>query len=94
MNIYIYIQATFVVIGLDCLEKSSQCIIVSIIPCFCLRPPNTAGLLLPLLQLLHGGRDLIGLLLQSMNHVVLLLHPVIGGLDNHSQHSIVAGLND
>lgn len=31
----------------------------------------------PLLQLLHGGSDLIGLLLQTADHIILLLHLLI-----------------
>ena len=84
-------MAQFVVISLDCgqLALKNAVSVMSIFPLV-----FEAGPLLPLLQLFHGGTDLIGLLLQSMNHVVLLLHPVIGSLGNHSQHSIVVGLNE
>lgn len=38
--------------------------------------------ILPLLQLLHGGSDLIGLLLQTTDHVVFLFHLIIRRLTN------------
>lgn len=44
----------------------------------------------PLLQLLHGGGDLIGLLLQTADHVVLLLHLIIRCLAHSSQGLVLA----
>lgn len=35
---------------------------------------------IPLLQLFHGGIDLSGLLLQTANHIILLLHLIVRGL--------------
>lgn len=46
--------------------------------------------ILPLLQLLHGGSDLIGLLLQTTDHVVFLLHLVIRRLTNKNYRLLLA----
>lgn len=46
----------------------------------------------PLLQLLHGGGDLIGLLLQTADHVVLLLHLIIRCLAHRDYVVLLAAL--